>query len=263
MGVEPAVPKPKEPAPPRPQRADIEKLPTTVPLPQGEVVVPPVKVEPLPLPPIPEPEPTVPMMTVPFYGTSCGMHADVEALGFTLSSIDEKSIAATWKQLSLEKYDGLLHDCMTQREALHLSDWGYLSLVGHACEQLLGKGSNEAVLLQMYLLAQSGYRVRMARADKRLVLLVPFNRSIYNYAYVNIDGMAHYVISLERSGMLIACSRCGTVLFYRLPSRQEAKARGACDDGYGGVAGGGHLAAGHWRYRCRPSSAKRGADDET
>lgn len=206
MGVEPAVPKPKEPEPPKPQKVDIDKMPTTVPLPQDKVLPPPAKAKTLPMPPIPEPEPTVPMMTVPFYGTSCGMHANEKELRFTLPSLEEKSIAAVWKQLSLEKYDGLLHDCMAQRDALHLSDWGYLTLLGHASEQLLGKGSNEAVLLQMYLMAQSGYRVRMARANNKLVLLVPFNRDIYNFSYVNIDGVAHYVISPNREGKLSVCN---------------------------------------------------------
>ena len=150
MGVQPAVPKPKEPEPPKPQCVEIEKMPTTTPLPQSKVLPTPVKVKPIPLPPIPEPEPTVPMMNVPFYGTSCGIHANSNELSFSLQSLEEKSIAEAWKRLSLEKYDGLLHDCMDQRDALHLSDWGYLQLLGRASEKLLGKGSNEAVLLQMY-----------------------------------------------------------------------------------------------------------------
>lgn len=205
MGVQPAVPKPKEPEPPKPQRVEIEKMPTTTPLPQSKVLPTPVKVKPMPLPPIPEPEPTVPMMNVPFYGTSCGIHANAGDLRFSLQSLEEKSIAEAWKQLSLEKYDGLLHDCMEQRDTLHLSDWGYLQLLGRASEQLLGKGSNEAVLLQMYLLAQSGYRVRIARSNNKLVLLVPFNHPIYNYSYINIDGISHYVLSSEKTGSVYVC----------------------------------------------------------
>ena len=205
MGVEPAVPKPNEPAPPRPQKVQIDKMPTSEPLPQGEVVLTPVKPAPVPLPPIPEPEPAAPTMQVAFYGTLCDMHADVDRLRFRLPSTDEKNIAEAWKRLSAEKYDGLLHDCMEQRETLHLSDWGYLQLLGRTSEQLLGKDSPEAVLLQMYLLTQSGYRVRIARCDGRLVLLVPFNRPIYNYSYINIDGISHYVLSPEKSGSVYVC----------------------------------------------------------
>lgn len=231
MGVEPAVPKPKEPEPPKPQKVDIDKMPTTMPLPHGEVVVELAKTAPVPLPPIPEPEPTMPTMSVPFYGTTCSMHADAGDLRFALPSLEEKSIAAVWKHLSDEKYDGLLHDCMAQRDAMRLSDWGYLSLLGHASEQLLGKCSNEAVLLQMYLLAQSGYRVRIARADNRLVLLVPFNRDIYNYSYVTIDGLKHYALSSRKTGKLQVCKvsfpreQVANILVGRLPDLGEGAAK--------------------------------------
>ena len=223
MGVKPAVPKPKEPAPPRPPKPQIDKIPSTVPLPQGEVVPLPKLIDPVPLPPIPEPEPSVPTMQVPFYGTRCSVHADADALRFMLPSLEEKSMAQAWQQLSQEKYDGLLHDCMEQRDAMKLSDWGYITLLGRVSEQLLGKGSNEAVLLQMYMLAQSGYRVRIGRTGGKLVLLVPFNRPIYNYNYVFIDGISHYVLSPEKDGGIYVCDvqfpneKVANILMGRMP----------------------------------------------
>lgn len=223
MGVEPAVPKPKEPAPPRPPRVQVDKLPTTLPLPQGEVVAPPAKIDPVPLPPIPEAEPEAPTMQFALYGATCEVHMATEGLKFKLQGLDEKSVAAAWKLLSAEKYDGLLHDCMEQREAKRLSDWGYLCLLGRMSEQLLGKGSNEAVLLQMYLLAQSGYRVRIGRKDERLVLLVPFNRDIYSYSYINIDGIRHYMLAPKGTGGVYVCNvefpreRVANILMDRLP----------------------------------------------
>ena len=205
MGVKPAEAKPAEPAPPTPPKPQPDKRPITTPLPKAEVVPAPPKPEPVPLPPVHEPEPMAPTMSFALYGAPCSVHADADALRFKLPKVDEKSIAEVWGQLSQEKYDGMLHDCMEQREALHLSDWGYLCLLGRMSEQLLGKGSNEAVLLQMYLLSQSGYRVRMARKGDRLVLLMPFNRSIYNYSYVTIDGINHYILSPDKEGSLYLC----------------------------------------------------------
>lgn len=222
MGVQPAVPKPEEPAPPRPPKPPVDKLPSTNPLPQAEVV-PPVVLPPAPLPPIPAPEPTIPTMQVPFYGTLCDLHTATEGLRFRLAAVDEKNVSKAWQSLSAEKYDGLLHDCLAQREAMHLSDWGYLQLLGRACEQLLGKGSNEAVLLQAYLLAQSGYRVRLARTSSRLALLMPFNRTVYGYSYTTIDGVKHYLLSHEKSDELYVCSaefpreQVADILMNRLP----------------------------------------------
>lgn len=190
MGVQPAEPKPKEPAPPRPQKPAVDKLTTTV-LPQSTAAPAPAKPTPIPIPPIPEAAPEVPVMQFMMYGTSCVAHVDADKVSFRLSGLDEKSVAAVWKQLSQEKYDGMLHDCLAQREAIGLSDWGYVQLVGKMSDKLLGKGSNEAVLLQMYLLTQSGYRVRVGCSNNHLVLLVPFNRKVYNYSFVTIDGVKH------------------------------------------------------------------------
>ena len=233
MGVTPAVPKPQEPEPPRPPKPIPGRMPSSVPLPQGEVVLPPTNITPTPLPPIPEPAPSEPTMQFALYGTPCSVHADAGTLRFKLPSLEEKSIATAWAQLSQEKYDGLLHDCMEQREALHLSDWGYLQLLGRMSEQLLGKGSNEAVLLQMYLLAQSGYRVRIARADSRLVLLVPFNRAVYGYSYITIDGIRHYMLSKEKMDGVYVCNvsfpreQVANILMDRLPdlatTRQKSR----------------------------------------
>lgn len=231
MGVQPAVPKPKEPAPPRPPKPPVDKLPSTNPLPQAEVV-PPAVLPPAPLPPIPAPEPTVPTMQVPFYGTVCDLHTATEGLRFRLAAVDEKNVSNAWQNLSAEKYDGLLHDCLAQREAMHLSDWGYLQLLGRACEQLLGKGSNEAVLLQAYLLAQSGYRVRLARSQSRLALLMPFNHTVYGYSYTTIDGVKHYLLTHDKSSEIYICSaefpreQVANILMNRLPDLGSGSHKG-------------------------------------
>ena len=203
-GVEPAVPKPAEPKPARIPQPPMDKLPSANPLPQGEIR-PPVKLDPIPLPPIPEAEPAAPTMQFDFYGVTCDVHTAVDGLRFKLPSLEEKSIAAAWQELSKKKYDGLLHDCIAQRETMHLSDWGYLRLLGSMSESLLGEGSNEAVLLQMYLLAQSGYNVRIARRDNGLVLLMPFNRLLYNYSFVTIDATKYYILGPKKSGGLYVC----------------------------------------------------------
>ena len=205
MGVEPALPKPKEPAPPRPPKPQVDKLPTTVPLPQDDVVPVAPKLPPAPVPPIPEPSEELPLLQFAVYGTPCSVHADATDLHFRLASADEKSVAAAWQQLSGEKYDGLLHDCLARRDELSLSDWGYLRLLGSMSEKMLGSGSNEAVLLQMYLFVQSGYKARLARQNGRLVMLVPFSHKIYSYSYVTLDGEAYYVLSTVKQGGVEVC----------------------------------------------------------
>jgi len=52
----------------------------------------------------------------------------------------------------------------------------------------------------MFLLTQSGYKVRIARTDARLALMVPFYQSVYSYAYMNIHGIRYYVVNKELKG---------------------------------------------------------------
>lgn len=116
---------------------------------------------------------------------------------FSLHDVSEQSVAKTWKILSGKQYDVLISDCLTLRDQLNLSDWGYYQLLKTMSEKFLGKESNEAILLQMFILTQSGYNVRIARANNRLTLLIPFRQTIYEHVFFNMDGVKYYVINKE------------------------------------------------------------------
>lgn len=205
MKVEPAEEKKEEPAPPMPPAPDPDSKPTTKPLPQGEVVQPPKEQPPIPAPPIKEPEPAAPTMQFAVYGTTCSVHTDVNGLGFKLTSVDEKGASEAWKILSQKKYDGLLHDCLEQRDKLRLGDWGYICLLQSATEKLLGKGTNEAVLLQMYLLTQSGYCVRLGKINGHLELLIPFNSPIVGHPYTIIGDKNYYMTHKAKVSSVDVC----------------------------------------------------------
>lgn len=199
---------PVQPKPHRPPQVVPDKLPDYAPLPTPIVapvlrmVLPPA----IPSIEVPEPSPTAPTMQFDLYGTSCTVHAS-EDLRFKLSSVTEENISKAWEELSAEKYDGLLHDCLEQRRRLHLSDWGYICLLKSMSERLLPGYNlrNEAVLLQMYLLTQSGMKVRIAKSNGRLVLLVPFDHTVYNYSYVTLEGEKHYVLDKQSTGSVEVC----------------------------------------------------------
>ena len=205
MGVKPAEEKPKEQEPPKPPRPKPEQQPTIDRLPQATVVLPIAAPKPVPAPPVKMPEMELPTIDFILYGTPCKVHTSDDDLSFKLNAIDDKTIAAMWQTLSGERYDALLHDCLERRDELHLGDWGYIKLLKEASEKLLGKGGNEAVLLQMYLLTQSGYDVRIAKANDRLTLLVPFNHKIYGYSYTIIGNKDYYILTRDKLKNLNVC----------------------------------------------------------
>jgi len=200
----PDIPPPPSIEPITPIVVEPDKKPTADPLPVDKVTPSP---EPMPRPepvvPVVPPNPEMPEIkhafSFSFYNTECKVRID-NSLRFSLSGVAEKDVAQAWTLLSGKQYDALLYDCLALRDQLNLCDWGYLQLLIVMSEKFFNKTSNEAVLLQMFLLTQSGYKVRIARTDNRLALLVPFYQSVYRYSFLNIRGIRYYVINRDLQG---------------------------------------------------------------
>lgn len=198
----PAEPKPK--TPPRHKKTGTAHTPARLTY---------EKVEPLP----PAPKPIeVPEIVLPaeeeydaeqvdFFATKIVIRA-AKKIGLTkLVSVAAKEVARLWRHFSKGSYEGLLSDCLAQRKKLSLCDWAYMQLCGKVAEKVYKKACNEAVMLQAYLLTQSGFRVRMAESGGKLVLLAPFDHTIYNYSYLNIDGLKYYVLNKVKKGTYRVC----------------------------------------------------------
>lgn len=184
---------PAEPKPPR-QPIDVpDKLPPAEPLPSSEVVPMPA---PVPVPEIPLPDvedENIPTISFLFYHTPCVVHWE-KSQKYRLSDLRESAISEAWRQLSEGSYDLLLHDCLQMKQALQLGDWGFIDLVRQTSIELFINECSEAVLLQQWLLTQAGYKVRIARGERRLMLLVPFDIDVYNYRYVELDDGRYYAL---------------------------------------------------------------------
>ena len=203
------IPAPKSPDPVKQPEVEPERKPTADPLPFGKITPLPVQ-EPRPQPivpiqipvpetPTPTPEPLKPGFSFLFFNTDCELRLD-NNLRFSLRDASEQAVSQMWKTLSDSKYDALISDCLSLRKQLNLSDWGYMLLLKTLSEELLNKESNEAVLLQMFILTQSGYKVRIARIGNRLALLVPFRETLYEYSYTNIGGINYFVMNKNLQG---------------------------------------------------------------
>ncbi|MDE6648722.1 MAG: hypothetical protein K2K45_02205 [Muribaculaceae bacterium] len=212
---EPPVPAPSLPEPPEPIVADPEDSPSDDTLPFADVVPVPDEPEP-PVPFLPSSEgespkikvspvlPSDPKITPPslptgktipfdFYGSRYSLPFD-NKLNVSLIGVDENSVADAWSALSAAETVDLLRQCVELRDMLCLPDWGYLLLAGKIADAIFPKDHNVATLMQMFLLTQSGYKVRIARQDNDLVILMPCRERIYNYSYVPKNGINYYII---------------------------------------------------------------------
>lgn len=157
----------------------------------------------LPVPqPLPMPEPVAPIKenrdvnqyrNFTFFGTEMKVRWSDDCK-FQLRGTDENSIADGVELLSAEKYNNLLYDCMQLRKQYQLSDWAYYLMLKEVSATLLGKDTNEATLLMAMLYFQSGYKMRLALADTKLILMICTQFYLYGHSYYVIDGSSYYLM---------------------------------------------------------------------
>lgn len=211
------APEPEQAPAPLP-KVDPLKLPTITP-----ITVRPKKVDPKPIPvqptvvvvpaPTPAPEPIAPVQpkpeekfkreTIAYYGTPISIAFPLQD-DLKLKKVNENGVADAWKEMADSKYDITVKTAIDARKANALCDWSYLDVLRNVTEKHYGQ-TNEAVLMQAYLMTQSGYRIRMGMADDKLVLLIASLYHIYGMRYVTLDGTKYYIFGKKGDAQLKMC----------------------------------------------------------
>ena len=174
----PAIPEPPKPFE-RDKGTPIPDVPK--PIPVTPFPIPdPLPIDPIKVPDVPQPTPSPSIKEFNFvcYGTPCTVHFD-NSLRFELRDNFENSVADAWEMLTGEMSEVLLEDCLRLRKNLALGDWAYYCLLRDMTNHYFGTDTDEATLMQAYLLAQSGYDFRVGRQDGRIVLMLPFDGDIF------------------------------------------------------------------------------------
>ena len=214
--AQPAKPLPKRPEPPKPVvRKPMEKPQYDI-IPFGNIVLPKV-------PDIKRPEPIVPVKELEQLGSGEQEKPAEEVkpqekvkpredlkpreegkpvikpqkekeINKHLKSVNEADVADAWNTLSGAKYAGVIAACLKIRDSYQLPDWGYLHFLEAMANAFFPGKINEARLLEMFILSQSGYQVRIARSNGQLYLLVPSSGDIYEYSYLTKGGRKFYVV---------------------------------------------------------------------
>lgn len=190
--VQEAMPVPKRPEPSQPVVKLDDSPASIMRMSSAKVVELPKQEMPAPERPIKVPPATSPNFKFKFHNTECKVTLGND-MKISLADAYEQSASAAWSAMSEKGYDMLAGECLSERERLELNDWGYIEMVKTLAETYLGKG-NSAVIMQTYILVQSGYKVRLARCGNRLALLVPFTNKVYARQYIEIDGEKFYDI---------------------------------------------------------------------
>lgn len=207
------TPEPEPTPEPKPEPTP-EPTPTPVPEPVidnvdlGGATLIPFSGKALPPKPIERPQPYEPIspnlipvaaatQSVYLYGSAFPFHFE-ERFPYRLKDNTEKNVAKMWKELSKPTYDPVIAECLQKREERKLCDWAYVKLTQRVSERYCGKDTDEAVVMQMYLLTQSGYQMRIGRTNaNRLALLMGSQERIYGYRYFLLGSARFYVINKD------------------------------------------------------------------
>ncbi len=150
-------------------------------------------------------KPTVPVLptamprrTINFYATPYDI-TTFAVEDIRLTGNKEGDVADAWAKLCKANHESLIEDCMTLRESKRLSDWAYIQLTKTIGQQLYGvSNTNEVAFLQMFILSKSGYKVRLAKINEKLKLMIAPAGSLYGMPFVVIDGTKYYIYDAEK-----------------------------------------------------------------
>lgn len=128
-----------------------------------------------------------------FYGISCKIGLLMKDC-VHLNGVSENEVASGWEKLCKMKYQSLVDECLYIKESYKFNDYAYLLFTYMVASELLSsKDENDIILLQSFILCQSGYKVKMARIGNELGLLYASNNLIYDTSYLNVDGEKYYI----------------------------------------------------------------------
>lgn len=155
--------------------------------------------------PSPVPEPIVPIEETPVpymdyaafakYGTECKVRY-VTDMKPVLKGTDESSVADFWDALySSDMSDNLLFDFGALRREMDLCDWAFYKFVEAFAKTVYEDDVDAAELLKAFVLAQSGYKLRIGYSDddSRIHILMALNDMVYGRPYWIIDERCYFL----------------------------------------------------------------------
>ena len=111
-----------------------------------------------------------------------------------VKSVRDHDVFKAWNDYKKRDVSGVLASLRAHSVELGLNDWFVFQLVRNYADELLNAGTPmDRVVLEHYLLVSMGYDVRLARTERQLILLIPFEEEVYERGYIKIGGKDYYL----------------------------------------------------------------------
>lgn len=111
-----------------------------------------------------------------------------------VKSVRDHDVFKSWNDYKKRDVSSVLTSLREHSTELGLNDWFVFQLVRKYADELLNAGTPiDRVVLEHYLLVGMGYDVRLARTERQLILLIPFEEEVYERGYIKIGGKDYYL----------------------------------------------------------------------
>lgn len=111
-----------------------------------------------------------------------------------VKSVNDWDVSVAWHDYHKRDVAPVIDSLRSLSTDMGLNDWFVFQLVRRYVDAMLGSSSpRDRVVLEHYLLVGMGYDVRLARTERQLLLLVPFEQEVYEHDFVKIDGKDYYL----------------------------------------------------------------------
>ena len=144
-----------------------------------------------------------------YYGTPMTVDMGDLPQKLRIRDVQPQTVADAWTLCSKKQYTGLIQDCLELRDQYSLCDWAYLQMLKAMTDAYLGADSNESTFLTAYIFCQSGYRIRLAQSEDKLLMLYGSEHTVYNQPFIKMDGMNLYPLGakVNRLSTIQACDK--------------------------------------------------------
>ena len=111
-----------------------------------------------------------------------------------VKSVCDIDVSDAWHVYKKRNVAPVISSLRSLSTGMGLNDWFVFQLVRSYVDALLNNGSPmDRVVLEHFLLVGMGYDVRLARTERQLLLLVPFEQEVYEHGFVKVDGRDYYL----------------------------------------------------------------------
>ena len=126
-----------------------------------------------------------------FYGTNLSVRMDNRMP--RLKECSSGSISKMWSELSKRSHDDMVIDCLAIKEERNLCDWAYLKMLQSLGAAYYSNNPNEATLLAAFIFVQSGYKIKLASYDEKLLLLYASEFGVYGAVGFLEKGTKYFI----------------------------------------------------------------------